>query len=162
MHVGQESDHRLIVSEVLDLEQVDIDDDIAIGEPALHQDGALFLVQSGLILDDLPFVSHAILLGSEEHSIASLIVDNNILQLRHLCLGPMQLNAFFIDTCEVHVHFKIAGMIQQVCVVLTQKLIAQLMIGLEGPEHVLAYYPALVGSLMPLLLMVNLDILLPR
>ena len=162
MHVGQEGDHRLIVSEVLDLEQVDIDDDIAIGEPALHQDGALFLVQRGLILDDLPGASLAILLGSEAHLVARLIVDHKILQLRHLCLGPMQLNAFFIDTCEVHVHFKIAGMIQQVCVVLTQKLIAQLMISLEGPEHVLAYYPALVGSLMPLLLMDSLDVLLDR
>lgn len=162
MHVGQEGDHRLIVSEVLDLEQVDIDDDIAIGEPALHQDGALFLVQCGLILDDLPGASLAILLGSEAHLVARLIVDHKILQLRHLCLGPMQLNAFFIDTCEVHVHFKIAGMIQQVCVVLTQKLIAQLMIGLEGPEHVLAYYSALVGSFEPLLLIESRDILLAR
>lgn len=34
------------------------------------------------------------------------------------------------------------------------------MISLEGPEHVLAYYPALVGSLMPLLLMDSLDNLL--
>ena len=80
----------------------------------------------------------------------------------HLCLGPMQLLTSFVDTCEVHIHFNIAGMIQQVCVVLTQKLIAQLMVSQEGPEHVLANYPALVGSLMPLLLMDSLDELLAR
>ena len=91
MHVCQEGDHLLGVGEVRDLEQVDIDEEIESGEPALHQDGALFLVQRGLILDDLPFATPAILLGIEDHMVASLIVDHKILQLRLLCLGPMQL-----------------------------------------------------------------------
>ena len=91
LHVRQEGDHLLGVGEVRDLEQVDIDEEIESGEPALHQDGALFLVQRGLILDDLPFATPAILLGIEDHMVASLIVDHKILQLRLVCLGPMQL-----------------------------------------------------------------------
>ena len=94
--------------------------------------------------------------------VASLIVDHKILQLRLLCLGPMQLKARLFDSCEVHVDIECADMIQQVFVVLTQILLAQIMVALEGLALVDLQDVARVGSLMPLLLMVSLDTLLAR
>ena len=145
------------VGEVRDLEQVDIDDNIESGEPALHQDGALFLVQSGVILDDLPLAFPAIHLGIEDHMVASLIVDHKILQLRLLCLGPMQLKARLFDSCEVHVDIECADMIQHFFVGLAQILLAHLMVGLEGLALVDLQDVLHVGSLMALLLMESLD-----
>ena len=92
--------------------------------------------------------------------VASLIVDHKILQLRLLCLGPMQLKARLFDSCEVHVDIECADMIQHFFVGLAQILLAQLMVGLEGLALVDFQDFARVGSLMPLLLMVSLDILL--
>ena len=53
-------------------------------------------------------------------------------------------------------------MIQQFCVVLAQILLAQLMVGLEGPAYVFLQDVAHVGSLMALLLVDSLDELLAR
>lgn len=156
MHERQEGDHLLSVGEVLNLEQVNTDDVIESGEPAPHQDGALLLVQIGLILDDLPGVSPAIILGIKVELEASIGGDHHINHLR-LCLGPMQLYASLVDLCDIHVDFMSAGIINKAYVVLTQILLAQLMVGLEGLALVDALNLLHVGSLMALLLVDSLD-----
>ena len=161
MHERQEGDHLLSVGEVLDLEQVNTDDVIESGEPAAHQDGALLLVQIGLILDDLPGVSPAIILGIKVELEASIGGDHHINHLR-LCLGPMQLYASLVDLCDIHVDFMSAGIINKAYVVLTQILLAQIMVGLEGLALVFLQDILRVGSFAPLLIIDSLDELLAR
>ena len=161
MHERQEGDHLLSVGEVLDLEQVNTDDVIESGEPAAHQDGALLLVQIGLILDDLPGVSPAIILGIKVELEASIGGDHHINHLR-LCLGPMQLYASLVDLCDIHVDFMSAGIINKAYVVLTQILLAQIMVGLEGLALVFLQDVLRVGSFAPLLIIYSLDVLLDR
>ena len=69
----------------------------------------------------------------------------------------MQLYASLVDLCDIHVDFMSAGIINQGYVVLTQILLAQLMVGLEGLALVFLQDVLHVGSLMALLLMESLD-----
>ena len=74
----------------------------------------------------------------------------------------MQLYASLVDLCDIHVDFMSAGIINKAYVVLTQILLAQIMVGLEGHALVFLQDVLRVGSFVPLLLIGSLDELLAR